>query len=118
METSLLRFSKTPRSSTKLWTLPVCRVLEDLKYKISLQSRPLYRLHRIASNQLLFTFLETSYSVLFKMEKDNVNTFQVEDSGKVATLTTSEAQANYEDAQHHQSKVDALKENWKGVLWC
>lgn len=52
------------------------------------------------------------------MEKEASNTVQVEDNVPGPTLTTSETVANYEEKQHLQSRLDALKENWKGVLWC
>ncbi|EHK99053.1 putative General alpha-glucoside permease [Glarea lozoyensis 74030] len=33
-------------------------------------------------------------------------------------MAVSKAVANYEEAQHAQTKVAAVKENWKGMLWC
>ncbi|PVH84991.1 general substrate transporter [Cadophora sp. DSE1049] len=50
------------------------------------------------------------------MAKETSTATQVE--GTPATIVTSETVANYEENQHLQTRVDALKENWKGVLWC
>ena len=44
------------------------------------------------------------------MEEDKVT------GGKV--LAVSKTVANYEEAQHTQTKTNALKENWKGIGWC
>tara|TARA_R110002060_G_scaffold13014_6_gene18537 strand:- start:2269 stop:2451 length:183 start_codon:yes stop_codon:yes gene_type:complete len=50
------------------------------------------------------------------MDKETSTATQVE--GSPATIATSEVVANYEENQHLQTRVNALKENWKGVLWC
>ncbi|KAH8669748.1 putative general alpha-glucoside permease [Tricladium varicosporioides] len=44
------------------------------------------------------------------MEEDKVAGGQV--------LAISKTVANYEEAQHTQTKINALKENWKGIGWC
>lgn len=35
-----------------------------------------------------------------------------------ATVVTSEKVAVYEQTQHEQTKIQAIKENWKGIGWC
>ncbi|KUJ16500.1 general substrate transporter [Mollisia scopiformis] len=52
------------------------------------------------------------------MEKELHTTTQVEDSAPGITLSTSEAVAKYEENQHLQTRLNALKENWRGVIWC
>jgi len=49
--------------------------------------------------------------------KDN-GCVHMEDSKPDAVLAISKQVANYEDAQHMQTKTAAIKENWKGIMWC
>jgi hypothetical protein len=50
------------------------------------------------------------------MEKETATQSQVEEPQTV--LATSEKVAVFEHTQHEQTRLQAIKENWKGVLWC
>lgn len=51
------------------------------------------------------------------MERKTATATQMEGTPR-AIITASEIVANYEENQYLQTRVEALKENWKGVLWC
>ena len=44
------------------------------------------------------------------------NTIHMEESKPKAVLAISKQVANYEDAQHTQTKIAAFRENWKGII--
>lgn len=53
------------------------------------------------------------------MEKDESRQLQVEEVVDDKTiLATSGTVAAYESTQHQQTKLQAIKENWKSVMWC
>ena len=53
-------------------------------------------------------------------EKDtsNQSVHMEEQSSNDHAMAVSKAVANYEEAQHTQTKIAAIKENWKGLGWC
>ncbi|KAG0651218.1 Maltose transport MAL11 [Hyphodiscus hymeniophilus] len=52
------------------------------------------------------------------MEKDTSSPGQIEYVHETPMLVSSEAVAGFEQSQHEQTRIAAIKENWKGVSWC